>query len=303
MALGLLAVMLALPMLGMAQESAGVGLSKRLICYTFATLNGTVGLLLGFCLALYGLWTIIQGSPGWGIGLILGGAILTQVPNLVAAFLGGTQNVLESTQITEKGTTRDPFSELTAIAAYKDDCNAIVVNMDSSEPRTSSQVLSSDSSTSDFRTVQPLGSGADGSSNAGTGTGVQANSVASTNDADELVEHQNGTCVGRNCECAALVQELAPDVGHTSTWKPGDSVADGLDSIEPGTAIATFQCNDGESYCNASGTSHTGIFLGAGPTPGTFYMLDQYNSSGGPQVTLVSNNGLYPASAYHVITH
>ena len=44
-------------------------------------------------------------------------------------------------------------------------------------------------------------------------------------------------------ECARLVQVMVPQVGHTSTWRPGERVHDVLargGTIEPGTAVATF---------------------------------------------------------------
>jgi murein DD-endopeptidase MepM/ murein hydrolase activator NlpD len=110
---------------------AGVGLSKRLTCYVFYLIEiSYIGLLLGFCIALYGLWTIIQGNSGWGIGFIIGGAIVTMLPALTTTFLQGTQDVLNQQHIATGGThIRATVEDIREESNGFTDCNAIQVNM------------------------------------------------------------------------------------------------------------------------------------------------------------------------------
>ncbi|TFW27756.1 BPSL0067 family protein [Massilia horti] len=61
-------------------------------------------------------------------------------------------------------------------------------------------------------------------------------------------------------ECARLIQNLLPWVGHTSRWQPGENVIDVLASgrqIEQGTAIATFVDGRYPTY----GHRHAALFL------------------------------------------
>lgn len=60
-------------------------------------------------------------------------------------------------------------------------------------------------------------------------------------------------------ECARLVQMYIPEVGHTSTWRPGERVIDVLEKggrIEPGTAVANFV----RGRYPTSGHRHAAIF-------------------------------------------
>ena len=63
-------------------------------------------------------------------------------------------------------------------------------------------------------------------------------------------------------ECARLVQMYVPQIGHTSTWKPGERVIDVLErggKIEPGTAVATFV----KGRYPSSGHRHAAFYEGA----------------------------------------
>jgi hypothetical protein len=85
-------------------------------------------------------------------------------------------------------------------------------------------------------------------------------------------------------ECARLVQVMVPQIGHTSTWRPGERVLDVLargGTIESGTAVATFV----NGRYPTAGHRHAAFYEGpAYNTSGTLngiILLDQWN----PQVT------------------
>lgn len=82
-------------------------------------------------------------------------------------------------------------------------------------------------------------------------------------DLGELLARHEGKFVGRDQECAALVQTVT-SVGHTSRWQPGARVVD-QNFVVPGTVIANFVFKDGKAkYPNRSGW-HVAIFLDFGP--------------------------------------
>lgn len=58
-------------------------------------------------------------------------------------------------------------------------------------------------------------------------------------------------------QCVALVQHCA-GAPHTSTWRKGESVRGNL-SIQPGTAIATFDENG--KYPNKAHGNHASIYI------------------------------------------
>jgi hypothetical protein len=60
--------------------------------------------------------------------------------------------------------------------------------------------------------------------------------------------------------CVALVQKLS-DVGHTSSWKPGERVLDSK-NILPGKVIATFENG---RYPNRHTGDHAAFYLDSGP--------------------------------------
>jgi hypothetical protein len=81
-------------------------------------------------------------------------------------------------------------------------------------------------------------------------------------------------------ECARLVQMYIPQIGHTSTWKPGERVVDVLErvgNIEPGTAVATFV----KGRYPVSGHRHAAFYEGpVRSVTGTIMgiiLLDQWN--------------------------
>ena len=115
---------------------AGLNLSRRLICYVYSNFSGTIGLLVGFCIALYGLWMIIQGSLGGGVFLIAGGAVVSQLPGLVASTLSGVQGILKQSEIADKSGA-DVYTEIMSIAAAKDNCDgAFQVDLSAYENKT-----------------------------------------------------------------------------------------------------------------------------------------------------------------------
>lgn len=96
-------------------------------------------------------------------------------------------------------------------------------------------------------------------------------------------------------ECARLIQNLMPWVGHTSIWRPGENVIDVLASgrqIEEGTAIATFV----DGHYPTHGHRHAALFLRSvmscthDEKTGkckimAIRMMDQWNSEPGARVS------------------
>jgi hypothetical protein len=80
---------------------------------------------------------------------------------------------------------------------------------------------------------------------------------------------QNTKKVGTK-ECVALVQAFLPAVGHTSSWKEGESVMGNKD-IAPGTAIATFVKG---RYPSLRHGNHAALFV-AQAVEG-FWVMDQW---------------------------
>ena len=81
-------------------------------------------------------------------------------------------------------------------------------------------------------------------------------------------------------ECVRLVQVMLPQVGHTSTWRPGERVLDVLargENIPPGTAVATFV----NGRLPTDGNRHAAFY--EGPVRNTdgslrgIILLDQWN--------------------------
>jgi hypothetical protein len=81
--------------------------------------------------------------------------------------------------------------------------------------------------------------------------------------------------------CVALVQKLT-DVGHTSSWKPGERVLDSK-NISPGTVIATFENG---RYPNRHTGNHAAFYLYSGPNsmktgkPAYIVVMDQWVRKG-----------------------
>ena len=81
-------------------------------------------------------------------------------------------------------------------------------------------------------------------------------------------------------ECARLVQVMIPQIGHTSTWRPGERVLDVLargGTVPPGTAVATFV----HGRYPTAGHRHAAFYVGpALNTNGSLQgiiLLDQWN--------------------------
>jgi hypothetical protein len=98
-------------------------------------------------------------------------------------------------------------------------------------------------------------------------------------------------------ECARLVQMYIPQLGHTSTWKPGERVIDILErggKIESGTAVATFV----KSKYPTSGHRHAAFYEDpirsvTGSIMGII-LLDQWNTQpGDPARPLIKRRSVY----------
>lgn len=77
----------------------GSTLSQQVYCDVKGIFSGSLGLLVGFGVALYGLLSIIKGNTASGILMIMAGAAVTMLPNIVESSLGGVANVLNSSNI------------------------------------------------------------------------------------------------------------------------------------------------------------------------------------------------------------
>ena len=114
-----------------------------------------------------------------------------------------------------------------------------------------------------------------------------------------------GQSVGSG-QCVALVQASDPSVGLTASWTQGAAVQ-GNTSLQPGTAIATFNSNG--QYANATdGSSHAAIYLGQNADgiqvedqwvghPASFRTI-YWNGASGSGGT-AANTGV----SYHVVSH
>lgn len=270
-ALALLSLMLLLPALGIA-EDASVGLSQRLLCYTFSVMGGTVGMLVGFVVALYGLWTIIQGKMGWGLFLILGGAMVTAAPQLIGASFSGMQGVLEGSGISDDA-GRDVGSIMSSMGSYSNNCDQISVDMSAYVAPPPGQ--------------DPMGYGGGNYYQNPDGTYSVINPDGTTSKVTNEAQARSltGRYYGESTECVALVKEMS-NVGHTSTWAPGTKVQG--TEMAVGTPIATF-CSDG-SYCNRSGTTHAALYMGQN-ADGSIRVLEQYNGQPAQIRTVRSGGG------------
>ena len=124
------------------------------------------------------------------------------------------------------------------------------------------------------------------------------------------VQQYLGQYQGVNQQCASLTKALVPGVGAASGWQQGDLVQ-GNASIQPGTAIATF--NYGGNYGpdgslgGISGGSHTGIYLGQdGNGVQLLNQWDNQNGSGGAIVSTIpwsswNGNALEGGAKYYTI--
>ena len=113
-----------------------------------------------------------------------------------------------------------------------------------------------------------------------------------------------GQSVGSG-QCVALVQASDRSVGLTATWTQGAAVQ-GNTSLQPGTAIATFNANG--QYANATdGSSHAAIYLGQNAQgiqvedqwvgqPAHIHTISWTNLGNS---TAAANNG----SQYYVVSH
>jgi hypothetical protein len=111
-----------------------------------------------------------------------------------------------------------------------------------------------------------------------------------------------GQSVGSG-QCVALVQAADPSVGLTASWTQGAAVQ-GNTSLQPGTAIATFNSNG--QYANATnGSSHAAIYLGQNAQG--MQVEDQWSNQPASIRTIPWNNPTGTAantgSSFYVINH
>ena len=109
-----------------------------------------------------------------------------------------------------------------------------------------------------------------------------------------------GTVVGDG-HCVAYVRAAA-NVPPTAQWRAGEPVWRQLDTLDPGTAIATFD-PQGQYANNTDGSSHAAIFLG--PDVNGFAVYDQWKLHPVARRVIRAKGGVGPAcddaDAYQVI--
>ncbi len=149
-------------------------------------------------------------------------------------------------------------------------------------------------------------SGSDPCAQPASSSGAGGVSLASaSSDGTASVSTNASQYLGQNVgtgQCVALVQAADPNVGLTKTWTQGDAVQ-GNTSIQPGTAIATF---DGSGhYANATdGSSHAAIYLGQNAQG--IQVEDQWLGQPAHTRTISWNNTTGAANtgtAFHVVSH
>jgi hypothetical protein len=86
------------------------------------------------------------------------------------------------------------------------------------------------------------------------------------------LNHYLGSVVG-NGHCVPFVQHVA-GCPNTSIWHRGEFVKDNLDSVQSGTAIATFHPDTGLYENDNTGRSHAAIFLSGDDTG--LLVMDQW---------------------------
>lgn len=100
MRLGFLCVLvvcvLALPALATTDGIQGTALARGMWCDIQGLFSGSTGLLVGFAVALFGLWQMIQGKGMIGLVMIAGGAAVTQLPALIETVLDGIGGALQT---------------------------------------------------------------------------------------------------------------------------------------------------------------------------------------------------------------
>ena len=275
-----LMLMVFFPVMGWA-EDPGVGLSQRMLCYTYAVFDGNVGLLVGFCIATFGLWTVIKGSAKAGILLILAGALVPVAPSLVSATLSGAQAAMGGISQAKK----DAGTVMQSMGEFKGNCDAIPVDMSAYEQK--------------LMNTPGVVKNADGTY---TITNTDGSTVTAVNAAQAM--DYLGQVVGTG-QCVALLQAADPSIGNTATWKPGAAVVGNAD-LQPGTMIALFGCNGGTSYCNQAGndSSHAAIYLGQDAN-GNIQVLDQWAGQPAHIRTIRANGSgnVNNSSGYRVISH
>ena len=154
--------------------------------------------------------------------------------------------------------------------------------------------------------VMPQGSqtatpqGAAGGQDPGTTAGIGP--VSSPGFVASSFTQYLGQSVGSG-QCVALVQAADPSVGLTATWTQGAAVQ-GNTSLQPGTAIATFNANG--QYANATnGSSHAAIYLGQNAQG--IQVEDQWSNQPASIRTIPWNNPTGTAantgSSFYVINH
>lgn len=92
------ALVVAVPVLA-EDTSLGTTLAQSIWCDMKSVFDGSVGLLVGFGVALLGLWQVVQGKGMAGVLLIAGGAAVSQLPALIESTLQGMGSALQAAGI------------------------------------------------------------------------------------------------------------------------------------------------------------------------------------------------------------
>jgi hypothetical protein len=90
---------------GRNDGAVALAMTTQLYCgLTKVVIGGNIGLFIGFAIALYGLYVLVQSASMRGVYIIVVGAMLTALPGLVVTGLKGA-NLMLGTLSTRQITT------------------------------------------------------------------------------------------------------------------------------------------------------------------------------------------------------
>ena len=103
--LALVAVVVLVPDLALAQNAEGAGKATREAISE--ALKGNLGIMVGLGIAVYGLWQWIMSQNQWGLVIMLGGVALTAFPGIFDGVRDGFQGVFGNSGATKSSVTAD----------------------------------------------------------------------------------------------------------------------------------------------------------------------------------------------------
>ncbi|HEX2859307.1 MAG TPA: M23 family metallopeptidase [Alphaproteobacteria bacterium] len=106
--------------------AVSTALSMQLLCNLTNNMEGNIGLLIGLCLAIYGLWVMVRsGALKWGITLIIAGALFTSLMSLLVSGVQGLSSILVANGVS----LFDTSGPLQYAMNFKNSCDSIVIDL------------------------------------------------------------------------------------------------------------------------------------------------------------------------------